>query len=82
MRNEASGAFRIPNKRNVPCEECGRQAVLEVIPDGFYDPPESFGVRITCSRGCSTKYSHLTPQDMHKKLGLPLKGWFPQSEAR
>ena len=70
MRNEASGAFRIPNKRNVPCEECGRQAVLEVIPDGFYDPPESFGGS-----------DHLQPWMFHKILSPDTPGHAQETRA-
>ena len=69
--------FLIPNKRKAKCKTCGKEAVLEVTPDGWYDPPESFTVRITCSGQCEKVYVSLTPKQMHEKTGQPLTGWLP-----
>ena len=69
--------FLVANKKNVRCRECGRKAVFELIPDGFYDPPGSFSARVTCEGGCEPQRIHLTLKDVREKLGRPIEGWLP-----
>ncbi len=66
----------IPNKLDIKCAKCGEPAVLEVVPDGFDDAPESFTIRRTCSGPCEKTYGpQLTAKEMNQETGLPLTGW-------
>ncbi|MEQ1864537.1 MAG: hypothetical protein ABL996_07770 [Micropepsaceae bacterium] len=65
----------VPNKKNIKCERCGSNALLEVVPDGFDDAPASFTITRTCSGHCPKAYGPVTAQEMHDKTGLPLNGW-------
>ena len=65
----------VPNKKKIKCERCGEDAVLEVVPDGFEDAPESFMLVRTCSGACDKTHQSMTAQEMHDWTGLPLRGW-------
>jgi hypothetical protein len=65
----------VPNKKTIPCEICGSEALVEVVPDGFYDAPASFVITRTCSGSCKKAYSPMSAKQMHELTGLPLSGW-------
>jgi hypothetical protein len=65
----------VPNKKTIPCKTCGKDTLVEVVPDGFYDAPASFVITFTCSGSCEKAYAPMSAQKMHELTGLPLSGW-------
>ena len=63
-----------PNRKDITCD-CGRKAVVEVVPDDLDDTPAGFTITITCSGACPRSYTPLTPEKMRELTGLPLSGW-------
>jgi hypothetical protein len=61
--------------KHLPCEICGKDSLVEVVPDGFEEPPPSFTITRTCSGGCKKGYASLTAEEMTKLTGLPRSGW-------
>ena len=64
-----------PNKKSVKCDNCGGDAELVVVPDGFDDAPATFTVTRTCGGQCQKAYCQMSAQEMHKRTGLPVTGW-------
>jgi len=65
----------MPNKKTITCEICGREAELEVAPDGFANAPASFTITRTCSAHCKKTYMPVSAEKMRELTGLPLTGW-------
>ena len=61
--------------KHLPCEICGKDSLVEVVPDGFEDTPPSFALTRTCRGSCKKAYASLSPEQTTKLTGLPVSGW-------